>query len=132
MKSQLRTDNPDFWGILASGACAVHCLIIPILLTGGAFAGLSWFHSAWVEWSFIAAALFFAGWSLLRSYPRHRNIRPLAVAGAGFLLLAAGRFAAGDMEHYWTAAGGILIAAAHVVNWRVRSRDEACVLSENG
>ncbi len=121
MKKLFSTADPDFWGILASGACALHCLAIPIAFTMGAFAGLEWLENSWLEWLFILAAAWFAGHSLVKSYrfDHHRSL-PLWLAGVGFAWLVVGRCMPHEWEHWLTALGGILITSAHVVNWRFK------------
>ncbi len=123
MKKSYYGSDPDLWGIIASSACALHCMAIPVLLAAGASAGLSWLDSPWMEWAFMAAALWFAGQSLMRTYLlEHRKAMPLFIAGMGFLLLVSSRFVDSHAEHYLTAVGGLTIASAHVLNWQLRRK----------
>jgi hypothetical protein len=83
----------DRLGIWLSGACAVHCAVVPIVLI--LFPVVSWIH-----WSRImdivalsVAAVFGLGGCLL-SLRHHRDARPLMLVIGGLMLNATGRFAA--------------------------------------
>jgi len=123
MKDQNLTNKLDFIGIAASLLCAVHCLALPFLLTVGVLSGLLWLGSALVEWTFISLSIMIAGFSLLWSFLRqHRRTEPLWLAGIGCMLLIMSRLVEGADEHLLTGLGGILIAVAHFVNWRLTQK----------
>lgn len=126
MKSNHFSPGLDAWGMLASGLCAVHCLAIPVLLALGASAGIAWLETPWLEGMLLITAISLAAQSLIGSYRREHG-RPMAlwVAGAGFVVLLASRFADENMEHYLTAVGGFAIATAHWINWKLRR--QACL-----
>lgn len=112
--------NPDFLGFSASIICAVHCLLIPFVLTLGLFGGLSWFHDPLLEWGFILTSVVIACWSLIPSYTQnHHDNLPLLIAVAGCICLLLGRFSVGEWEHFIAALGGLLIALAHFINWKL-------------
>ncbi len=121
--------NWDFLGFMASLACALHCSMLPLLLAAGALGGLAWLEHPIVEAFFIAVSLIVASWSLINSYVhRHRNLTALVTVVLGFVLIIAGRFVEGGAEMLLTTLGGITIAMAHVINWRLVRDCEACVL----
>ena len=110
----------DLLGFSASFLCAVHCLVMPLVLSMGLASGLSWLESAWVEWSFILSTLVLASWSLFGSLPKHGSTRPLWIAGAGFVLIVVLHHAfEHSIGHYFSAVGGVLVAYAHYLNWRL-------------
>lgn len=114
--------HTDFIGFLASFLCAIHCLALPAVLSVGALGGLAWLHHPLLEWGLIVFAVVVASWSLLGTWFRYGGtVHPLVLAGIGFSVLAASRFAHGDAEHYLTAIGGLLIAGAHYLNWGSKS-----------
>jgi hypothetical protein len=83
----------DRLGIWFSGVCAVHCMVMPIVL-------ISFPVVTWIHWSRIMdavvlglAAVFGLGGCLL-SLRRHRDPYPLLLVLAGLLLNATGRFGA--------------------------------------
>lgn len=83
----------DRLGIWLSAACAVHCMVMPIVL-------ISFPVMTWIHWSRVmdavalgAAAVFGFGGCLL-SLRQHRNPRPLGLVLGGLTLNGVGRFAA--------------------------------------
>ena len=114
----------DLLGFSASFLCAIHCMLLPLLLAFGASGGVSWLENPFIEWSFIVSALILAGWSLVGSYREHHDRRPLQLAVAGFLIILGVHILHHAVGHYLAAIGGILIAYAHYLNWRIRRRTE--------
>ena len=90
-------------GSIASLVCAVHCALTPLaLLALPVIAAHSWdgldgifgvFLTETTEWVFIAIVTFLAGFGLLATYPRHRDIRPTVLTVLGLLVLA--------VSHLW-------------------------------
>lgn len=110
----------DFIGFGASLLCALHCTLMPLVLTLGAFAGAHWLMDPLVEWIFIGASMTVAGWSLFRAYfKEHRNGFPLLMAAMGFLGLILAQKVFVSYAHWLMATGGVLIAYAHFYNWRL-------------
>ncbi|MBR9920220.1 MAG: MerC domain-containing protein [Bacteroidetes bacterium] len=120
--SKFTSWNLDFVGFFASALCAIHCLALPFILTLGMLSGLEWLAHGVVEFVFIIISLVVATWSLGRSKPEHNSWRPIQIALVGFVFLIISRFVPGEGEHILTAIGGIFIASAHWVNWRILNK----------
>ena len=128
-KSSFFSLNLDFVGFTASMLCAVHCAAVPLLLTFGALSGLAWLETPWIEMSFIGVSLVVASWSLLRSYLiHHQKFTAISVVLLGFLLIVTSRFAAEGWEPALTVLGGVAIAVAHIINWRMCKQCQTCTL----
>ena len=94
-------------GSIASLVCAVHCAVTPLaLLALPVIAAHSWdgldgilgaFLTETTEWVFLAVIAFLAGFGLLATYPRHRDIRPTILTILGLFVLA--------VSHLWVEAG---------------------------
>jgi hypothetical protein len=117
----------DLLGMLVSGICAIQCALAPILLS--LLPALpKWAHFGH-GWLWIAFIGLLAGWSIGRSYCRHRRKSVLAVAIAGYSLLVLGTVLEGHLntwqESLVFATGGLLLAWAHWRNYRL---DCACRL----
>jgi hypothetical protein len=113
--------NLDFVGFGASLLCALHCILLPFLFTLGMFTGKHWLMNPLSEWIFIGMSVGIASWSLLNSYfKKHKNIRPLLIAGIGFLGLIIAQKIVVSNAHWLMTAGGGLIAYAHFYNWKLR------------
>ena len=121
MKNQFIGLHLDFIGFGASMLCAIHCAALPFLLTLAPLAGLQFLDNHWIEYTIILFSLIIAANSLVSSYTRHHHsFLALAVAFSGFLLIGAGQL----LEFEWTeilltSCGGILIAIAHLINWKL-------------
>ena len=112
----------DAVAISLSGLCLAHCLILP--LTAGFLPLLgAWAEAEWAHWAFVAAAAPVSFWTLARSNRKRLSALTVGLALLGLVLLVAG--AAGYPDHDWetaqTVAGGLSLAAAHLINWRRQS-----------
>lgn len=120
MSDCLRKLNLDVLGIGASLICAVHCALLPLLMTILPLLKLEMFTNEKLEYGLMTITLLVGCTSLFKGYRyHHQHIKPLLLFFLGFVLLLAGHFMA---EHFWepvmVAAGALLIVAAHVWNLR--------------
>lgn len=119
MASTLYKVHLDKIGMSASLLCAIHCLAIPILISGGIISSISWLHHPLVEWSLISLAIFIAGKSFSKSFKKHhQSYTPIIIGLVGFVMLIISRFAPHSLEHQFAALGGVILAVAHYVNWK--------------
>ncbi len=127
MKTKFVTLNLDFLGFSASMLCAVHCAALPFVMTVGALNSLTWLDNALLESLFIVSSFGIATWSLLKSYWwHHRRLLAIGVVSIGFVLLATSRLVAEDWEPLLAVMGGVTIAVAHVINWRLHIACNMC------
>lgn len=147
MRLDKLTSGLDQLGMTASILCALHCLLVPVLLTALPFAGLAFLMQSWVDMVMIAAGLAIGLVSLGMSFARHRRLLPILLLLAGFAVIGAVHLThshtavfpdysrinnIADLPDYHTVhtpleiaglfAGGICIAAGHLVNWRYNRR----------
>jgi hypothetical protein len=113
----------DSAGMTASVLCAIHCAIVPLLITVLPLAGLGFLANPLVEWSMIIFALVVGTYAIGSSYVRtHHKRLPLVLLIAGFLVIIAGHlFVDGWHEALVVPLGGLLIATAHFFNLRYSS-----------
>ncbi len=122
----------DQFGILISSICLVHCLALPILIA---------LLPAWepllppdslVHPLLIGLALPITGLALARGYRAHRDGRAAAYGIVGLSLIAVAAFLATAPLTVigLTIGGGLLVAAAHVTNWRAHG--PLCVDDHHG
>ena len=110
----------DFVGFWASLLCALHCVVMPLVLSFGVFVGAQRFMNSYIDWFFIVTSFAIASWSLIRSYLKeHQNILPLLIAGLGFLGLFLAFTIIFFNGHFLLPIGGVLIAYAHFYNWQL-------------
>ena len=127
MKSTFIGNNLDFYGFFASSLCAIHCAAVPILMMFGALGSLSWLDNYWIELGFILVSMILAYWSLSISYKKHhQNWRAIKIVVIGFILLIISRFVPHHLGDLMVVIGGLIIAYAHLVNWRLLQKCKHC------
>jgi hypothetical protein len=113
----------DAMGISLSGLCMIHCLALPLLVSLFPLAG-AWAEAPWVHWLFVILAGPLAAYVLSRPDAAGRRDWPLIAIGAigvELLFLAAAEFPTHETETLMTVTGGLVLAGAHILNWRKRS-----------
>lgn len=120
MKIKHRHYTADRIGITASTLCAIHCALVPVLLTALPLTGLQFLANPWLEWSMILFALLIGIFAIGRSYfIRHHKPFPLIMLITGFGVILLGHLLAqGWLEAVIVPAGGLIIAVAHYLNAR--------------
>ena len=105
----------DVAAIGLSGLCLVHCLALPLVASLLPLA-VGWSEASWVHWAFALTATPISLWTLTR----RPTAGPLALGGTGLCLLFAGaaEFPSHESEIVVTVLGGLILATAHIVNWR--------------
>jgi MerC mercury resistance protein len=113
----------DGAGIATSVLCAAHCLLAPLLVAMLPLVGLNFLLEETTEWMLVGFSTTLAFVSLVPSYiRRHRRCRPLALFGAGVLLLFPARVWFEEWPNLEVAAavsGAVFIATAHFLNHRL-------------
>ena len=111
--------NWDIVGMWTAGACAVHCALLPILLTIGALSGVSaWAHPV-VEVLFVSVSLLIGVFVLVPQYrnAHHKSI-PIFLMLIGLGLIIGGHFLGlHEYEPMFTTIGGLFVLISHFLNW---------------
>lgn len=115
MKLQI---NWNAIGISATLACAIHCALMPLLLSSLPLFGISFFHSILFEAGMILLALVIGGISLWHGYRRHHHrYLPIALFLTGMAFLILKQFFAHD--NFWLVIPATLfILLAYFLNWK--------------
>lgn len=123
----------DRIGMVASFACAVHCMIMPVLATVLAASGLFSNHSIWIDYAFFAVAAIVGPLAIWVGYRRHRSWIPSLVYFLGVLLVGVSIFGlhrhteSGAAEPNVLAAvvsacGGLILVSFHLMNSRLQRK----------
>ena len=115
-----------------SALCLVHCLALPALALLLPVLGL-WARAEWVHVVFVLIAAPVAVLSFVDPATRRPRSWPLATAAIlGLALMIAGalEFPSAADERVLTVLGGLLLAGAHLTNWRRRHHDAHCAACE--
>jgi hypothetical protein len=127
----------DLMGIGLSLTCLVHCLALPMLILIAPALSRWLVLPEWVHAAILVLALPAALIAMRDGWRRHRRLTPatLAVTGLGLLALGLsaheGWAAVADRaaaDRLLTTAGALMLATAHVINWRWRHSGRAHTL----
>lgn len=121
----------DQLAVILSASCLVHCLLGPALIVllpvlGSTIVADSEFH-VWL----LMPILPISGIALMLGYARHGRREVWLLGGLGIATLAIGALMFHVLGHedghahsislaerLWTSAGGLLLAVAHILNYR--------------
>lgn len=110
--------NWDALGIATSVACAIHCALLPLLVSSLPLLGADIINNAWFENGMIALAFIIGCTSLWHGYKRHHHsYLPILLFSFGFLGLILKQI----FHHYqiwFLLPAVILIIAAHFINYK--------------
>ncbi len=126
----LKSDHLDTAGAMASFLCALHCAVLPFVVTMLPLVGLGFLASEPVEWGLIAVSALLGTLSLCLGFREHRSRRVFGLLGIALTLLVAGRiFEERELELWGPAlmiAGGLTIAGAHLFKLTLCRSCRAC------
>ena len=125
IKTSIRTVEPtrvnlDKAGATASLACAVHCALMPLVITLLPLVGLGFLADERMEWALLGLSALLGSSSLALGYREHRKRQALLILSLGLTALVTGRLL--EESHFETAGvigvvlGGCTVAAAHFLN----------------
>jgi len=110
--------NWDALGVTASVACAIHCAVLPLLLSSLPILGFDIIRNAFFEYLMIGLAFLIGTYSLSHGYRKqHHRVLPLALFSAGIVLLVLKQVY--HDYHIWFLLPAVLaIVSAHFFNFR--------------
>lgn len=99
----------------------IHCVAMAtIAVAVPAVAGLG---DPRIEWALVAISVAIGGLSLLPSYRRHGDARPLLLLSVGVVALVLARIAPDALEVAASVGGAAIVALAHLANLRAGRRE---------
>jgi hypothetical protein len=119
MKKVLGFDA-DVLGASASFLCAIHCALVPLIITFGLLGGASFLANPLYDVLFIGASMILAFIALVNGYKNHhQRWYPIITAFIGFGLIFLGHLVFHNLVgDAMSVLGGISIAVAHLLNYR--------------
>lgn len=119
----VRVNKLDRAGATASFLCAIHCAVMPLVVTLLPLLGLSFLASEPVEWALLAASATLGSSSLCLGFRKHRKRQVFMVLGIALALLVAGRIFHERHFGIWgpvfMVLGGFTMMGAHLLNHRL-------------
>ena len=116
MKLKNLITNLDVLGSSTSMLCAIHCALLPILLSLGAINGQHWIYNDYFELIVLTLTFIFVFFSIIKPYISNKqNAVSFYIACVGLMLLGVHH----TVESFSTpivVTGGILVAFAHLYN----------------
>jgi hypothetical protein len=116
----------DKAGMVASITCAIHCMIMPLVVTLLPIFGLSLFATEEFEWMLLMVSAMLGVTSLCFGFRKHKSFRAFSFLGIGLTFLVIGRLAHEHVSHFrvftfdiyllFLVAGAILVALSHWLN----------------
>ncbi len=117
--------NWDFFGMLTSIACAVHCAVLPLLVSSLPVFGINVINNSPFEWLMIFAAFIIGSIAVLHGYrSHHKSLIPFYLFTAGFIFLVIKQFFH-DKEFIFLAPAVCFILYAHFLNYRYTRQPKA-------
>ena len=107
----------DGLGIGISGACIVHCLFLPLLISLLPTLEAA-FEAEWVHQIMVLLAVPVAGFALFKISQRRFLIGSIMILGIIFLLAGAFLPALHDYETPLTVTGALMLCGGHLLRWR--------------
>ncbi len=118
--------NWDALGITASVACAIHCALLPLVLSSLPLFGVEIINNNGFEIMMIVIAAAIGAYSLYHGYRKHHHyLTPLIIFGVGILFLCAKQV--WHERQLWLLAPAVaLIVSAHYFNYRYCKKANHC------
>ncbi|HEV3325439.1 MAG TPA: MerC domain-containing protein [Puia sp.] len=111
--------NWDGLGIFTSILCAIHCALLPLLVSALPLLGVSLVRNPLFEYGMIGLAFGIGTWALWHGFTRHHHrLTPWLLFVSGMMLLIAKEIWR-QYELYFLPFAVVLIISAHVVNYRL-------------
>ncbi len=111
--------NWDALGIGTSILCAIHCALLPVLMSTLPVFGVNIIHNLVFEWGMIALAFVVGSYSLFHGYIKHhRSPVPVLIFSSGFICLVLKQFFV-QYEIPFLLIAVVLIISAHYYNYRL-------------
>jgi hypothetical protein len=115
-------------GVSASLICAIHCALMPLLVTSLPLFGVNLIENIWVEISLLVFAFIVGFYSLWHGYRKHHHrIVTLFIFSAGITLFVVHQFV--EVPYYGITLilpGVIAVLTAHYLNYRLCRKANHC------
>jgi hypothetical protein len=122
--------NWNALGISAALACAIHCALLPLLISALPLFGINLLNNIYFESGMILIALIIGSTTLWHGYKRHHHrMIPLLSFLSGMALLILNHFIE-DYKLLLVIPSSILIILAYFLNWRFCRQAKHCHSSD--
>ena len=125
----------DRIGITAASLCALHCILLPVLLPALPLLVLSFLADHTWEHVFLIATAILGTFALLSGFKKyHKRLYPFYLLFLGITIYWIKHDFSESLQPYFIVIGASLIVAAHVINLKLcnsckQCADEGCKTS---
>jgi hypothetical protein len=112
----------DLIGFSASTLCAIHCALLPLVLSFLPLLGMGFLGTQKFEWIMLLSSIAFAMSSFLRGYYKHhKHDEPISLMLIAFIFFMLGypRVSPVLLNEISLPIGGFIMAYAHYRNWKL-------------
>lgn len=121
----------DKLGITATSLCALHCILLPILLPALPLLGLSFLADHAWEHVFLLITAVMGTIALLSGFKRyHRRLYPLYLLFLGVIIYWVKHDFSESLQPVFIITGATLIVAAHIINLKLCNSCKECASEE--
>lgn len=121
--SPISNENPSTWdklGIWISSLCALHCLLLPVLLPIAPLLASSFFAQPWFEHLILALSMLIGSFALINGALRyHGHLYPLVALFVGGLVYWQKDALGEAVEPFAVGIGAALIILGHWQNMKL-------------
>ncbi len=125
----------DRLGITATSLCALHCILLPVILPALPLFGLSFLADHAWEHVFLLITGVLGSYAVLSGFKRyHRRLYPFYLLLVGIAVYWMKHDFSEEVQPYMIVIGASFIVAAHIINLRLcnsckKCTDEGCSAS---
>jgi hypothetical protein len=117
----------DRVGVWVTSLCAIHCLLLPILLPLAPLIASSFVASAWFERAIFTASILIGFAALFIGFQKyHRQLYPFYSLTLGGLVYWNKHIFGDAYEPLVVVIGAVFIVAAHLINLRLCKKCKQC------
>lgn len=117
----------DRIGITAASLCALHCILLPVLLPALPLLGLSFLADHEWEHAFLIVTAVLGSFALFSGFKKyHKRIYPFYLLFLGIIIYWVKHDFAESVQPFFIVIGASLIVAAHVINLKLCNSCKQC------
>jgi hypothetical protein len=118
----------DRIGITATSLCALHCILLPVLLPALPLLGLSFLAGHAWEHVFLLITALLGTVALFSGFKKyHRKIYPFYLLFLGVFIYWIKHDFSEEIQPYFIVIGASLIVAAHLINLKLCNSCKQCI-----
>lgn len=121
----------DRIGITATSLCALHCILLPVLLPALPLLGLSFLADHAWEHVFLLMTAILGSFALFSGFKKyHKRLYPFYLLFLGVVIYWIKHDFSEELQPYFILVGASLIVAAHVINLKLCNSCKQCADDE--